>query len=78
MKTLIEKHGSFTDAEITTFDFSKRAISAALLPKRVNDTNNDVFLREDQVGLVCLTFVGVGVALGDKFGDSIPVLGGGR
>lgn len=83
MTVLVKNSEGFEiEQDWSTFDFVKYVVQDSL---SVGSTvgSNDVprpprYLSKDRVAVLALSTFAVGLTLGDKFGDSIPLLGGGR
>lgn len=65
----------FTRTATTLVDKALLAISAPLATFSGDDKE---FFSKDDIGVATLIHLGLGVAMGDKFGASIPLLGGRR
>jgi hypothetical protein len=77
MGTKITKASDGTLAEVTT-TLIDDLVAAVMSPLKVLESEPTEFVSPHVAGMAALGYGVAGIFVGDKFGDSIPVLGGRR
>jgi hypothetical protein len=77
MGTKITKASDGTLAEVTT-TLIDDLVAAVMSPLKVLESEPTEFVSPRVAGMAALGYGVAGIFVGDKFGDSIPVLGGRR
>jgi len=77
MGTKITKASDGTLAEVTT-TLTDDLVAAVMSPLKVLESEPTEFVSPRVAGMAALGYGVAGIFVGDKFGDSIPVLGGRR